>query len=533
MFKNLCTSIFLCHSSSSSKSGSNQKIQCPYHPKQNIVAFCLKDGCPTPAVCPECKPTHCKGHTGSFVSLQNFFNDQFSSYCSKNLHSKFNNGHIESIYRETMGILNKLEDEVIRSIRDLKKNAQEYFSSLVENIEKLKSTYVDYNELSGLSSRNEVDAEQIKQLVENYKILKQDIKIFDMNLGALPMNVQKEAESATNKFKYETLSKLNASLDLKPMDFFKLKVKTSYSIPASEGVLYEACAFIPKWKLLAVGFRKNQQGSLGLYNLESHELASSAYNVHKRWINHVIWVEKRNFVITCSNDMKIKVFAASDQGKTLKSIATFRGHTNLVRCIKYLEGEDLLVSAGDDPDIKVWDLKGLRKFATISTNGSTNMDGSIAHIPKEKLIGVGFRSGCIRFYHIYKKNMVLEFKTGFENFYTYGLQYLPKRKLILGRVKEHVIKVWKYDDEKKKVEHYKTINTKGNYPDCIIPNEDESQLLFTSRDNFLEMHDFTNDKTAVCNLQPHIKKTNALVYLNSMGKVSVCDYTSGKVCILQ
>jgi len=216
----------------------------------------------------------------------------------------------------------------------------------------------------------------------------------------------------------------------------------------------------------------------------------------------------------------------------LKAITTFRGHTNLVRCIKYLDGEDMIVSAGDDPDIKVWDLKNLRRFANISTNGQTNMDGSIAHIPKDKLIGVGFRTGFVRFYHLYKKNLVMEFKTGYENFYTYGLQYLPKRKLILGRVKEHVIKVWKYDDENKKVEPYKTINAKGNYPDCIVPNEDESQLLFTSRDQFLETYDFSTEKTAMVNLNPHIKKTNALVFLESMGKVSVCDYNTGKVCVL-
>ena len=85
---------------------------------------------------------------------------------------------------------------------------------------------------------------------------------------------------------------------------------------------------------------------------------------------------------------------------------------------------------------------------------------------------------------------------------------------------------------RREVEQYKTINSKGSYPDCIVPNEDESQLLFTSRDQFLEMYDFGNDKTAQYNLQPHIKKTNALLFLDSLGKVSVCDYTSGKVCIL-
>jgi len=99
-------------------------------------------------------------------------------------------------------------------------------------------------------------------------------------------------------------------------------------------------------------------------------------------------------------------------------------------------------------------------------------------------------------------------------------------------VKENTITIWKYDEENKKAEHYKTIKAKGNYPDCIVANEDESQLLFTSRDQFLEVYDFASDKAATHNLGPYITKTNALVFLDNLGKVSVCDYTSGKVCIL-
>jgi len=480
-----------------------------------------------------CKLEHTKGHSSSFIPVQNFFNDQLSAQYSKNLDSRFSLENIESTRRDIMEILNKMEVDVVKSIRELKTNANNYFKDLSENVDRLKKVYFNYNELSNLSSNKyDVEVEHIKQLIENYKILKQDIKVFDLSLSALPGGLQREVETVTNKFKFELLSKLNASLDLKPVDFFNLKVKGNYSIPSSEGVLYEACAFIPKWKVLAVGFRKNQQGSLGLYNIESHDMVSSAENVHKKWINHVIWVEKWNCIVTCSNDTKIKVFSVNDQGKTLKHLTTFTGHTNLVRCIKYLDQHDLLVSAGDDPNIKVWDMKKLRRYATISTNGQTNMDGSVAYIPKDNLIGVGFRSGFVRFFHLYKRTMIMEFKTGYENFYTYGLQYLPKRKLILGRVKEHVIKVWKYDDEKKRVEQYTTVNAKGSYPDCIVPNEDESQLLFTSRDHFLEMYDFNQDKTAQYNLQPHIKKTNALLFLDSLGKVSVCDYTSGKICIL-
>jgi len=496
-----------------------------------MTAFCLKPDCPTPFVCPSCKSSHPKGHKNHFTSVQNFFTDQFTSHYSKNLRTRFSADHIESIHREVISILNKLEDDVVTSIRELKKNAEEYFSDLSSNVERLRKTYNEYTELSDCS-RDDLEPEQVKQLFENYKILKQDIKVFDLSLEAIPVNLQKEVETVSHKFNYDILGKLKTNMALKPIDFSKVKVKSVMDIPTSEGVLYEACAFIPKWKLLAVGFRKNQQGSLGLLNLDSQEVISTVSDVHKRWINHVIWVEKRNLLVTCSNDMKIKVFAVSNQGKDIKAVATFRGHTNLVRCIKYLENEDLLVSAGDDPDIKLWDLRAMRRSSTISTNATTNMDGSIAYIPKDKLIGVGFRCGVIRFYHIYKRNMVMEFKTGFDNFYTYGLQYLPKRKLIVGRVKEHMIKVWKYDDEKKKAEPYKTINAKGSYPDCIVANEDESQLLFTSRDQFLESYDFGTEKTNLLNLGSHVKKTNALISLESLGKVSVCDYTSGKICIL-
>jgi len=536
ILKSLCFSLFFKQPSdkvASSKPDNTCRVSCPSHPDQLVTGFCLKENCDSPAICGACKTTHNKTHQASYISLQNFFNDQLLNQYNKNLNNKFSLEHIEEIHRESITILNKMEEEVVRSIRDLKKDAEEFFANLSETVEKLRDVYQDYKRLVSLgSTRYEIETRDVKQLISNYRTLKSEIKVFDLNLEAIPQNLKRDAETATNKFKFEILAKLNAAIDLKPVDFFKLKVKTSYNMPASEGVLYEACAYIPKLKMLAVGYRKNQQGSLGLYNLENQEVVTSIENVHKRWINHVIWVEKWNAIVTCSNDTKIKVFIVKEDGSSMKSVATFRGHTNLVRCIKYLDSEDLLVSAGDDPDIKIWDLKSLKRYATISTNGSTNMDGSIAFIEKDKLVGVGFRCGYVRFYNLYKRTLAFEFKTGYENFYTYALQYLPKRNLILGRVKENVIKVWKYDSDKKKVEQYRTINTKGSYPDCIVPNEDESQLLFTSRDKFLEMYDFNSEKTALHNVSPHITKTNALVYLENMGKISVCDYTSGKICIL-
>ena len=219
-----------------------------------------------------CKVEHTKGHSSSFVSVQNFFNAQFSIQYAKNFDLRFSLENIEATRREIIEVLTKMEIDVVKSIHDLKTNADNYFTGLAENVDQLKKVYFTYNKLSKLSSnKDNIEAEHIKQLIENYKILKQDVKVFDLSLNVLSGNLRGEAEIVTNKFKFELLPKLNASLDLKPVDFFNLKIRRNYSILASGGVRYEACAFIPKWKVIAVGLRKNRQGSLGLYNIESEQ----------------------------------------------------------------------------------------------------------------------------------------------------------------------------------------------------------------------------------------------------------------------
>jgi len=100
-------------------------------------------------------------------------------------------------------------------------------------------------------------------------------------------------------------------------------------------------------------------------------------------------------------------------------------------------------------------------------------------------------------------------------------------------VKENTIKLWKYDEEKNKVISEKAIITKGVYPDCVVVNEDESQLLLTSRDSFLEAYDFETEKLVPINLSNNLKKTNSLTLLKGYGKVTVCDYTSNSLCILE
>jgi len=214
--KSLCFSIFFKPPSdkvATSKSDNSCKVACPNHPDQTVVGFCLKDNCDSPAICGACKNNHPKNHSASYVSLQNFFNDQLLNQYNKNLSNKFSLEHIEEIHRESIGILNKMEEEVVRSIRELKKDAEEFFMNLSQTIEKLRDVYQDYKRLVSLGShRYEIETKDVKQLISNYKTLKSEIKVFDLNLEAIPQNLQRDAETATNKFKFEILAKLNAAI---------------------------------------------------------------------------------------------------------------------------------------------------------------------------------------------------------------------------------------------------------------------------------------------------------------------------------
>ena len=190
------------------------------------------------------------------------------------------------------------------------------------------------------------------------------------------------------------------------------------------------------------------------------------------------------------------------------------------------------MSAGVDPGIKVWDLKKFRKVAWISTDYEGEMDGSLAYLSEMKLIGAGFKTGYIRFYHLFRKNLVFEFKTGFEDYYIYGLNYLPKRKLIIASVNAYTIKVWKYDPENRLIREQQTIKTKCANHNSIIYNEDESQLIFATSKDFLESYSLIKNESIQHKLTSNIRSTMSVLYLQGLKRVLACDSYSGNICVL-
>ena len=159
--------------------------------------------------------------------------------------------------------------------------------------------------------------------------------------------------AAVEEAQNELLSSLKTGLKFEEYDLSKLKVKEIVQIPRSNGVSYEALAYIPKWNLIAFGCQDDFKHSVGLYDLDARRTTSSIHDIHHEIINNVLWIDHKNYLLTGSNDSTIRVFRVSNWGRTLQAIHKLRGHKNCVRHIKYLDDENVLASIGYDANIRL------------------------------------------------------------------------------------------------------------------------------------------------------------------------------------
>ena len=321
---------------------------------------------------------------------------------------------------------------------------------------------------------------------------------------------------------------------LEKNDFSKLNVRKKLLIPWSGGVGAGAIVYIKKWNALGFGCIKGTNYSVGLYDLKTNKVSASVDSIHRNFIANVLWIELKNYLVTGSDDSTIRVFRVSNEGTKILPIKIIRGHTQAVRCLKYLESEDLLVTAGMDADIKLWSMQNFKRHGTICTNSEDSMDGSIAYIQYDKLIGFPFRAGFIRFYHLLTKKLVFQLNVSqFVIISYFGLQYLPQKKMIISNSSEKTIKMWQYIEGAKMVSREDTISVK-DVPYCIVANEDESQLMYqVNKDGkqCLETYSFNTLKTMRFDLPNEIKRINCLISLGGRQMLSA-DVDSGNICIL-
>ena len=510
------------------------KLLCPKHPAKTIHSLCLHQGCLAPYICAQCKEEHPKDHLKAFQSINSVYNDKRLASYSKALHSDFSSENIEFKKDKMFVTIRTIEEKFRKIILEMMQMIENSFDYLKKEVERRKNATNAFNQIKNIIQSN-ANNKYLIELAQSYRIAKQDCnERLDVDLENYFSAFQEEMISIHTEIRNELLSASKISIVFETPDFSKLEVQERFHIPISSGVIYESTVYIPKWNVLAFGCRDNLMHSVGFYHLEDKKILTSVRGVHRDWITTVVWMENKNYLLTASLDSTIKVFKVSNHGNTLKVICILRGHTLPVRCLRYLENENLLVSAGLDANIRLWSMRGFRRYGTIPTNTQGEMDGSIAYIEADKLIGLAFRAGFIRFYDIQKRSLAFQLDIGYGISRAYGLQYLPQRRMIITNVcSRRQIKTWQYvEGEKRAVSDAGIHIEESGYR--ILASGDESQFLslqFKPRRQKLEMYNIDSHQKVLYDLPDEITNSCCLLSLGTKG-VLVANYGSGDMCIL-
>jgi WD40 repeat protein len=99
----------------------------------------------------------------------------------------------------------------------------------------------------------------------------------------------------------------------------------------------------------------SQDRSIKIWIWKRSQLLENLTNVHSERINNLIWLVKRQYLISCSDDKTINVWKA----RNWTLIQSLKSHSNSVGAVISLNNENNLVSCSGDKTIKIWNLATL------------------------------------------------------------------------------------------------------------------------------------------------------------------------------
>ena len=329
------------------------KLSCPKHPTQHVRSLCLQRGCSSPYICAHCEVEHSEDHSLVVQPLDSVYDDKALAEYAEVLSLDLSPQNIESVKDKMLGILEDIENNFRKTICETVKMVGESFERLNAEVKRRKNVLRNFDQIKNVS-KDVTNDKHLRELVGRYRLVREDYnESLDINFGSLLSSLKKRATTILDKTQSELLSGLKTSLNFESADFSKLKIQEIVQIPRSSGVGYEALAYIAKWNVVAYGCKDDRQRSVGLYDLGIKKTVSSIRFVHQDIINNVLWIDDENFLLTGSNDSIIRIFKASEQGRKLHAIHIFRGHTDHVRYIKYIQDKRIFISAGYDVNIKL------------------------------------------------------------------------------------------------------------------------------------------------------------------------------------
>ena len=310
-----------------------QRLSVLDHPTQPLYSVCLQENCSRPYNCKDCKHGHPKDHPQIPQSLDSIYYDKSFTKYAKALDSSFSCQKIASIKDEMFLIIQNIEEDFRKTICKMVQIVEECCKELKGEVERRRDTIRAFDQLKD-TLQDRSNEENLRELIKNYNLVgKHYRQPLDIDLERLALVLKKEVTNITYKAQNKLLSSLREGLMFKPLDFSKLEVEETAEIPQNNGVGHEALAYIAKWDVVAFGTRVSisSYNFVGLYNLAFRKTLSVTSFIHQAIINNLLWIDHKNYLLTGSDDSTIRIFRASNDGKTLQAIHKFRGYKDSVR----------------------------------------------------------------------------------------------------------------------------------------------------------------------------------------------------------
>ncbi|KDQ61138.1 hypothetical protein JAAARDRAFT_32141 [Jaapia argillacea MUCL 33604] len=117
-------------------------------------------------------------------------------------------------------------------------------------------------------------------------------------------------------------------------------------------------AFHPTYSLLASA---SEDATVKIWDWETGEFERTLKG-HTRAIQDLDFDHKGNLLVTCSSDLFIKIWDTQNEWKNTK---TFPGHEHSVSAVRFMPGDQLIVSASRDRTIRLFDVASTHLIRTI------------------------------------------------------------------------------------------------------------------------------------------------------------------------
>ncbi|PSR83028.1 hypothetical protein PHLCEN_2v5832 [Hermanssonia centrifuga] len=136
------------------------------------------------------------------------------------------------------------------------------------------------------------------------------------------------------------------------------RAPASYTLSGHRGVVAKV-AFHPTFNLIASA---SEDATVKIWDWETGEFERTLKG-HIKNVNDLDFDSKGNLLVTCSSDLFVKIWDAQNDWKNTK---TFPGHEHTVSSVRFMPGDQQVVSASRDRSIRIFDVASTHLVRTIT-----------------------------------------------------------------------------------------------------------------------------------------------------------------------